>query len=617
MESRRPTYYEVLNIEPSASAQEIRKQYIALAAVHHPDREEGSTEAFQALNEAYHTLIDPEKRLQYDRGIQADISIQTHSSVALTYRDVDRTLLASKLIELLDLPTDAHTLTQSQSATHKQLKEHPGLLARYDSRTYTLYIEHYIPGFKNIQSVSFHLDIPEDGPHAGKLVIDQYPVEHNQYHFIKTYLDALKNKIGFMLSIDDVIDGRPRLAIEFWKMSNDFFALIDAGAKLDVTDKDGQKPFENIPFRMTAIYISVDTLMQLSEHFKNFSQDQHYASSCAGYKFAYSNASPIAATIYYANNYQLLLQSWDKRKASFDRENFKTIPVEVVTQHFLAPLTKPQTINLSHAMKVFRDKREQSYLLLDEFQDKLLTTICDNPFLHDLIRASQKHKEAIALSIVLDQQHQNQLKKILSISLLETRTPVSGLLGLFKTSKSSPETPNVYYPQNPALPAPDNRAEPMIHFLNQACKNPMQALKELNPEDALFKNNANTVGLSKASFLGLKWKSKPLSMAGARLIELAQLAALYHMVIAGTLIPQEDKPLLTQNNKYIAAIFDQRKIAGKEEIKTKINTLLVQLKAKHPSIANDDVFKNFFFRLYDHANKQKPGLIRRPANKNS
>lgn len=62
-------YYEVLGVDKTASAEEIKRAYRRLAKQYHPDvnKETGSAERFKEIAEAYEVLSDPDKRAQYDR----------------------------------------------------------------------------------------------------------------------------------------------------------------------------------------------------------------------------------------------------------------------------------------------------------------------------------------------------------------------------------------------------------------------------------------------------------------------------------------------------------------------------------------------------------------------
>jgi DnaJ domain len=71
---RAGTYYEVLGVAPTASADEIRRGWAALIQRYHPDHLGGSggwvDDQARQLIEAYQTLKDPERRRRYDADLE-------------------------------------------------------------------------------------------------------------------------------------------------------------------------------------------------------------------------------------------------------------------------------------------------------------------------------------------------------------------------------------------------------------------------------------------------------------------------------------------------------------------------------------------------------------------
>ncbi|TMI95013.1 MAG: molecular chaperone DnaJ [Bacteroidetes bacterium] len=70
-------YYEILGVNKTASADEIKKAYRKVAMQFHPDRnpgDKGAEEKFKEAAEAYEVLSDADKKAQYDRYGHAGVS---------------------------------------------------------------------------------------------------------------------------------------------------------------------------------------------------------------------------------------------------------------------------------------------------------------------------------------------------------------------------------------------------------------------------------------------------------------------------------------------------------------------------------------------------------------
>jgi curved DNA-binding protein len=80
--------YSILGVPRSATADEVRKAYRALAAKLHPDRHPNSPQAeekFKSLNQAYHVLSDPKKRQLYDEFGEAGLREGFNPNAARAY----------------------------------------------------------------------------------------------------------------------------------------------------------------------------------------------------------------------------------------------------------------------------------------------------------------------------------------------------------------------------------------------------------------------------------------------------------------------------------------------------------------------------------------------------
>ena len=60
-------YYKILGVDKNASEADIKKAFRKLAHQYHPDKNNGNSEKFKEINEAYQVLNNKDKRSQYDQ----------------------------------------------------------------------------------------------------------------------------------------------------------------------------------------------------------------------------------------------------------------------------------------------------------------------------------------------------------------------------------------------------------------------------------------------------------------------------------------------------------------------------------------------------------------------
>lgn len=95
-------YYELLEIEPDASAADVKRAFRRKALAVHPDRNSSSDAhvAFQHLRHVHDVLIDPDKRILYDQGGEnavkddhignVDAAFWARASSSITPEDIAR-----------------------------------------------------------------------------------------------------------------------------------------------------------------------------------------------------------------------------------------------------------------------------------------------------------------------------------------------------------------------------------------------------------------------------------------------------------------------------------------------------------------------------------------------
>lgn len=104
-------FYSRLGISQSATQEEIRTAYHQAARKFHPDqnKDQGSTEIFLHIQEAYETLSNPAKRAEYDKLLPKDISTPKNIAINTIYSRqtvtaMNRPQLIYTLLNIMAIP---------------------------------------------------------------------------------------------------------------------------------------------------------------------------------------------------------------------------------------------------------------------------------------------------------------------------------------------------------------------------------------------------------------------------------------------------------------------------------------------------------------------------------
>jgi curved DNA-binding protein CbpA len=91
--------YERLEINSNASPEEIKKAYRKQSMKYHPDHNNGNNEDFRALNEAYETLSNSEKKKGYDmvRSFYKPLDLDFHKNLKKDLSDWIKAMYKMKI----------------------------------------------------------------------------------------------------------------------------------------------------------------------------------------------------------------------------------------------------------------------------------------------------------------------------------------------------------------------------------------------------------------------------------------------------------------------------------------------------------------------------------------
>ncbi|BGP25731.1 chaperone protein [Rhodotorula toruloides] len=114
------SYYSLLGIDPSASTEDVRSAYLALARVNHPDRappeqREQATKRFQELARAYIVLINGTDREVYDRTLLEAASPDARAGALVPF-EPPQPRSSSSQVSRPDPPPRSHTSSITENS---------------------------------------------------------------------------------------------------------------------------------------------------------------------------------------------------------------------------------------------------------------------------------------------------------------------------------------------------------------------------------------------------------------------------------------------------------------------------------------------------------------------
>lgn len=119
-------YYDILDIPKNATTDQIKQKYRKFAKLYHPDKISGKEEEFKQINEAYHTLMDPIKRHEYDiqlNNLDYSFTQEDYDLIFKYYNSFINSVEVRLMISLYySLPKRVRHFTDLQSLFRKKSK---------------------------------------------------------------------------------------------------------------------------------------------------------------------------------------------------------------------------------------------------------------------------------------------------------------------------------------------------------------------------------------------------------------------------------------------------------------------------------------------------------------
>jgi curved DNA-binding protein CbpA len=131
------THYEILGVDPKATPETIQSAYFKLAKLWHPDRLSSELEdvrvhvarAFARMNEAYHTVSQPERRREYDAALASGAGAAQEREIVERVVDSAVAFQKAEILFRRGKLDEAEHLLRRAAATDPGQPEYQALLA--------------------------------------------------------------------------------------------------------------------------------------------------------------------------------------------------------------------------------------------------------------------------------------------------------------------------------------------------------------------------------------------------------------------------------------------------------------------------------------------------------
>jgi len=123
------THYDILGVEKTATKQEIKEAYRKQTPHHHPDTSKypNSENIFRMIQEAYETLYDEQKRVEYDKTLNSNHRTENTSDAVVDVIDMPREQLHQLIQRSIDLLEPAENTIEDIISIRQDLYRLRGL----------------------------------------------------------------------------------------------------------------------------------------------------------------------------------------------------------------------------------------------------------------------------------------------------------------------------------------------------------------------------------------------------------------------------------------------------------------------------------------------------------